>query len=109
MNHSTEPGHEQIEPGSQPRPEIPLNPTVQQMKDCDEDQLLRWIKRKNPNLLGGDDLEKFISAKISGGSFLRAGGDRKFFMDAGLVVGISEELSALNHEVNEGGEFIPWT
>jgi hypothetical protein len=109
MNHSTEPGHKQIEPGSQPRPEIPLNPTVQQMKDGDKDELLRWIQRKRPNLLSGDDLEKFIAAKISGGSFLRAGGDRKFFMDADLPIGISEELSMLNHEVKEEGEFIPWT
>jgi hypothetical protein len=83
MNHSTEPGHKQIEPGSQPRPEIPLNPTVQQMKDGDKDELLRWIQRKRPNLLSGDDPE--------------------------LLAGVSEGLAILSREVKEGGEFIPWT
>jgi hypothetical protein len=107
MNHSTEPGHKQVEPGSQPRPEIPLNPTVQQMKDGDKDELLRWIQKKKP--LNGGNLEKFIAAEISGGAFLWAAGDRKVFMDAGLPVGISQELSMLSHEVKEGGEFIPWT
>jgi hypothetical protein len=109
MNHSTEPGHEQIEPGSQPRPEIPLNPTVQQMKDCDKDQLLQWIKRKRPNLLSGDDLEKFIAAKMPGEAFLWGAGDRTFFIDTGLLAWVSEGLAILSHEVKEGGEFIPWT
>ena len=108
MNYSIEPGHKQIEPGSQPRPEILSNPTVQQMNDCDKDELLRWIQQKRPNLLSGDDLEKFIAAKILGGGFLRAGGDRKIFMDAGLPVGISQELSMLSHEVKERGESVPW-
>jgi hypothetical protein len=109
MNHSTEPVHEQIEPGSQPRPEIPLNPTIQQMKDCDKDQLLRWIKRKKPNFLSGDDLEKFIAANMPGQDFLWGAGDRKYFMDAGLPVWVSQGLALLSQEVMEGGEFIPWT
>ena len=109
MNHSTESGHKQVEPGSQPRPEMPSNSTVQQMKDWDEDELLRWIQQKKPKLLSGDNLEKFIAAEIAGETFLRRAGDRKFFMDAGLPVGISQELSILSHGVKEGGEFIPWT
>jgi hypothetical protein len=109
MNHSTEPGHKQIEPGSQPRPEIPLNPTVQQMKGGDKDELLQWIQRKRPNLLSGDNLEKFIAAKIPGEAFLWGAGDKKIFMDNGLLAWVSEGLAILSHEVKEGGEFIPWT
>ena len=109
MNHSTEPGHKQIEPSSQPRPEIPLNPIVQQMKDWDQDRLLQWIRKKKPKLLSGGNLEKFIATEILGEGFLWAAGDRKFFMGAGLPVGISQELSILSHGVKERSEFIPST
>ena len=109
MNHSTEPGHKQIEPGIQPRPEIPSNPTVQQMKDWDQDNLLQWIQQKKPNLLSGENLGKFVAAGILGEGFLWSAGGRQFFMDAGLPVGISQELAILGHEVKEGGESIPWT
>jgi hypothetical protein len=106
MNHSTEPGHK---PGSQPRPEIPLNPTIQQMKDFDEDQLLWWIKQKKPTLLSGDDLETFIAAKIVGEGFLDAAKEMDGFMKAGLVFGVSQRLAMLGQEVMKGGEFILWT
>jgi hypothetical protein len=109
MNHFTESGHKQIEPGSQPKPEMPSNPTVQQMKDWDKGDLLRWIRQKKPNLLSGYNLEMFIAAKIRGEGFLWAAGDRKFFMGAGLPVGISQELSILSHGVKERSEFIPST
>jgi hypothetical protein len=109
MNHSTESGHKQIEPGSQPRPEMPSNPTVQQMEDWDKDELLRWIQQKEPNLLSGDDLEKYIAAEISGNVFLWAAGDADFFMKADLPLGISLGLAILGHKVKEGGEFILWT
>jgi hypothetical protein len=109
MNHSTEPGHEQIESGSQPRPEIPLNPTVQQMKDCDNDQLLRWIKQKKPTLLSGDNLEKFIAAGIPGEAFLWGAGDRTYFIQHGLLAWVCEGLAILSQEVMEGGKFILWT
>jgi hypothetical protein len=109
MNHFTESRHKQIESGSQPRPEIPLNPTVQQMKDWDQDKLLQWIHRKKPKLLSNGNLEKFIAAEILGEGFLWAAGDRTFFMDAGLSVGTSQELSILSYGVKEGGGFIPWT
>jgi hypothetical protein len=105
MNHSTESGHKQIE---QPRPGMPSNPTVEQMEGWNTDELLRWIDQKKSQFLRGDDLQKFMASKISGEGFLWASGDRKFFMDAGLPVGISEELSILSHEVKEGGEFVPW-
>ena len=39
MSHSTESGHKQIEP------EMPSNPTVQQMKDWDKDELIQWIRQ----------------------------------------------------------------
>jgi hypothetical protein len=109
MKHSTESGHKQIEPGSQPRPEIPSNPTVQQMKDWDQDELLQWIQQKKPKLLSGENLEKFIAAEILGEVFLWAAGDRKFFMDAGLPIEISQALTILGHRVKKGGKFTPWT
>src|SRR5947209_15234931 len=43
MNHFTKSDHKQVEPGSQPRAKIPLNPTVQQMRDWDQVKLLQWI------------------------------------------------------------------
>jgi hypothetical protein len=88
---------------------MPSNPTVQQMKDWDKGELLRWIQQKKLNLLSGENLEKFIAAEILGEGFLWAAGDRTLFMDAGLPVGISQELSILSHGVKEGGEFILWT
>jgi hypothetical protein len=109
MNRPTESGHKQIEHGSQPRPEMPSNPTVQQMKDWNKDELLKWILQEKPNLLSDDDLEKFKAAKIEGVDFLWAAGDRAFFMNAGLPVGTSQRLAILSHEVKERGEFIPWT
>jgi hypothetical protein len=108
MNHSTESGHKQIEPGSQPRPGTPSNPTVEQMEGWNTDELLRWIDQKKSQFLRGDHLQKFMASKISGEGFLWASEDRKFFMDAGLPVGISEELSILSHEVKEASEFVPW-
>ena len=47
-------------------------------------------------------------SKISGKGFLWAARDRKPFMDAGLPVGISIDLSILSLEIKEGGEFVPW-
>jgi hypothetical protein len=109
MNNSTGSGHKQIEPGSQSRQEMPSNPTVQQMKDWNKDELLQWIQQKKPQLLSGSDLEKFIAAEIWGEGFLWAAGDVDFFMKAGLPLGVSEVLAILGHEVKEGSEFIPWT
>ena len=109
MSHPTESGHKQIEHGSQPRPEMPSNPTVQQMKHWNKAELLKWILQEKPNLLTGDDLEKFEAAKIEGEDFLSAAGDRTFFMDARLPVVTSQRLAILSREVKERGEFIPWT
>jgi hypothetical protein len=88
---------------------MPSNPTVQQMEGWNKDELLWWIQQKKPTLLSGNDLKKFIAAKILGVGFLWAAGDVDSFMKAGLPFGVSQGLAILGHEVKEGGEFIPWT
>jgi hypothetical protein len=88
---------------------MPSNPTVEQMKDWDTDELLQWIQKKKPNLLSSRNLERFIAAEILGEGFLWAAGDVDSFMKAGLSLGVSEVLASLGDEVKEGGEFIPWT
>jgi hypothetical protein len=109
MNRSTRSSHKQIEPGSQSKPKMPSNPTVQQMKSWNEDKLLWWIQQKRPNLLRDNNLEKFVAAEIVGEGFLWAAGDVDFFMKVGLPVGISQILAILGHEVKERSEFIPRT
>jgi hypothetical protein len=85
------------------------NPTVQQMKGWNKDKLLGWIQDKKPQLLRGNNLEKFIAAEISGESFLWAAREMDSFMKAGLPFGVSVGLAILAHEIKEGGEFILWT
>jgi hypothetical protein len=109
MAPSTRSGHNPIKPASQPRPVIPLNPTVQQMEGWDKNTLLLWIKKKKEGLLSGDNLEKFKAAEIFGEGFLWAAGDVDSFMKAGLPFGISQGLARLGSGVKGGGEFIPWT
>jgi len=72
------------------------------MNGWNKEALLQWIQQKAPDLLSGEDLDKFIAAKISGKGFLRRAGDPDFFSKAGLPVGISEDLAGLREEVKKG-------
>src|SRR5271168_4962068 len=45
-------------------------PTVDEMKTWDMDELLGWIKQRQPKLLKGDDLDNFVKACIFGIAFL---------------------------------------
>jgi len=94
----------QIKPSSQPRPEKPSNPTVEQMNGWDEDELLHWIQQKKPNLLGRrENLEKFEAANFLGESFLRHAGDTDYIMKvSGLPYLVSEDLAILGDKVKKG-------
>ena len=62
---------------------MPTNPTVEMVKEWDNDQLLKWIQQKRPKLLRvGDNLEKFKAAQIPGNVFLKRSGDEQFFKNA---------------------------
>jgi hypothetical protein len=79
-------------------------PTIQEIEEWDEDELLSWIQKKRKKLLRGDNLEKFKSADIPGSIFLKHAGDRKFFHeDCSLPIGPSEALADLASEI-AGGE-----
>jgi hypothetical protein len=80
------------------------NPTVEEVKEWDKDQLLNWIQEFRPKLLtDDDDVEKFKAAKISGKIFLKKAGDAQFFEDkCHLPPGPSEELADLVSEICGG-------
>jgi hypothetical protein len=69
----------------------------------DEDELLKWIQRRRPGLLRGDNLEKFKAAFIRGGFFVKQAGDVGFFENkCKLPIGISGELADLAREIARG-------
>jgi hypothetical protein len=73
------------------------------MKEWDEDELIRWIQLKSPNLLKGERLKKFKAAEISGKLFLTLAGDMEFFKrECYLPSGPSKELADLASEVAGG-------
>jgi hypothetical protein len=39
--------------------ELPENPTAQETKTWNKAEVLRWIQQRDPNILKGDNLEKF--------------------------------------------------
>ena len=46
---------------------ISEHPTIEEVKEWDKDELLKWIQQERPKLLtDDDDVEKFKAAKISG-------------------------------------------
>jgi hypothetical protein len=79
-------------------------PTIEEIKEWNEDELLKWIQQKRPGLLRGDNLEKFEAAFIRGGFFVKQAGDVGFFKkECNLPIGISGELADLAREI-AGGE-----
>ena len=79
-------------------------PTIEEIKEWDEDELLKWIQQKRPGLLRGDNLDKFKAAFIRGRVFVKQAGDVGFFKNGcNLPIGISYELAGLAVEM-VGGE-----
>jgi hypothetical protein len=76
------------------------NPTTQEIKDWDENELLQWIQKEKPKLLTDNVIEKFKEACISGDAFLRHASDKKFFQDdCQLPPGKSDNLASLAEDV----------
>jgi len=76
------------------------NPTIEEMKEWDEDELLEWFQQSRRKVLKGDQLEKFKAAHISGGVFLKYAGDANTFeKKCGLAFGVSETLADIAAEI----------
>jgi hypothetical protein len=45
--------------------DLPTIPTVEEMETWDEEELLRWIQQRKPNLLKSRNLENFNKADIT--------------------------------------------
>jgi hypothetical protein len=78
-------------------------PTIEEIKKWNEDELLRRIEDMRPELLRGNNLEKFKAAFIDGDVFVDHAGDVEFFENkCKLPIGISERLAKLAREVTGG-------
>jgi hypothetical protein len=78
-------------------------PTIEKIKKWDENQLLKWIKRRHKNLLKGDDRKKLKRERVDGVAFLNYAGDKKYFHEeCNLASGTSERLANLAREIVEG-------
>jgi hypothetical protein len=79
-------------------------PTIEEIKNWDEDDLLEWIQQRHPKLLKGDDLKKLKGERVDGVIFLNHAGDKKYFREeCNLASGTSERLANLAREI-AGGE-----
>ena len=75
-------------------------PTIEEIKELDEGQLLKWIQKEQPKLLKGDKLKKFKATDISGEVFLNHAGDVEFFQkECNLTIGLSERLADLARKI----------
>jgi hypothetical protein len=78
--------------------------TIEEVKEWDEDDLLKWIHQERPGLLKDDNLKKFKAAFINKNIFVDHAGDVGFFENkCKLPIGISESLAKLAREA-AGGE-----
>ena len=81
-----------------------IKPTIEEIKEWDEDDLLEWIQQKRPKLLKGANLKKFKAADISGEDFLNHAGNMEFFKkECNLTIRASDTLANLAKEI-AGGE-----
>src|SRR5207245_2514199 len=93
------PAPSRVPPSYQPKPAT-NKPTIQEIKDWDQNELLQWIQKVKPKLLIDKILEKFKEAYISGNVFLNHAGDKKFFRDeCKLPPGTSEDLASLAEDL----------
>jgi hypothetical protein len=80
-------------------------PTIEEVKYWDEDDLLKWIQQRHLKLLKGDDLKKLKEECIDGVVFLNHAGDEKFFHEkCNLASETSERLANLAREIAEAKE-----
>jgi hypothetical protein len=71
-------------------------PTVEKMREMDDEDLLEWIQRKKPKMLRDKVLENFKEKYVDGDIFLDHAGDWKFFEEkCNLPIGPSEGLAKL--------------
>jgi hypothetical protein len=79
-------------------------PTIEEIKNWDENELLRWIKLRHPKLLKGDNFKKLKRERVDGVIFLNHAGDKRYFHEkCNLPIGTSERLADLASEI-AGGE-----
>ena len=83
-------------------------PTIQEIEDWGREDLLQWILKKKPKLLGDDGiLEEFKKAYIDGHAFLKYAGDETFFRDiCKLPPGTIVHLASLAEEIREKSKSI---
>jgi hypothetical protein len=86
--------------------DLPIHPTVEEMETSEKEKVLRWIQRREPNLLKDGDLKNFNEANFTGSAFLLS--SCEFFRGCKLSPGASLVLDSLVNEVKEG-KFIPRT
>src|SRR5436309_9055210 len=97
MTPLSESKSERTEPSTQ---ELPITPTIQQVKTWDTEDVLRWIQQRDPNILKEGDLDNFKKARISGRVFSVFSFD--YFQECALSPGASLVLGSLVDEVKEG-------
>jgi hypothetical protein len=74
-------------------------PTIEEIKEWNQDKLLEWIQGKRPGLLEDDNLETFKKAFVRGNVFVKYGCNMEFFKGGcNLPIGISESLAKLARE-----------
>ena len=73
---------------------------IEEMRHFGNDRLLKWIRQKEPDLISGDDIEKFKAKRITGRAFLNHAGDKKFFqVYCELPPVLSDDLADLASEI----------
>jgi hypothetical protein len=81
-----------------------IKPTIEKIEKWNVDDLLEWIKQRQPDLLEDDDLKKLKDARVSGQAFLISAGNVEFFEKrCKLPPGTSVILANLAREI-AGGE-----
>ena len=70
-------------------------PSIEEIKNFDEANLLEWIKENSSLRLKPGAEKKFLDAEIDGEFFLSHAGDDAFFQKAGLSLGMSDKLARL--------------
>jgi hypothetical protein len=86
------------------KPASQAEPTIEEIRKWNEDELLMQIQQKRPGLLRDRNLEKFKEAFIDGDTFLDHASDVEFFeAKCHQPIGISARLAKLAREM-AGGE-----
>ena len=102
MTISSEPNPEQTEPSTQ---NLPITPTIQDMKPWNPKDVCRWIQQRDRYLLRGKTLKNFTKADIGGRAFLAFSVAN--FKACGLSLAVAAALKGLADEVKQEGKFIP--